>query len=654
MSSERAVEGGSVAGELAAFIAAIPDGHRVTERDFERRHRMILLGILAQLPVLLVISRFEGTGTLTGAAFPEIPITHAIGGVAAVGILAALAAIPALPRRVRSTLASLSFMSVAAVLAYFWGGFIEAHFLYFVGVGVVALYEDWVPFAAAILYVVFQHSLFGMVTGMHVYNHPAAMDHPIAWGVIHGVFVAGLAVAILFHWRSLEATYSDLDDRQDDLDALAEKQAEVEQAREEAEKQREQVATLNETLRLEASELADALSAVADRDLTVEPPRDSDVEAIRQLSDAYRSMTDDLSDVIIQLRTFAADVESTTDSVQARAETLRETQRESAREVRDLSERLRDQATALETAGGEMGQLSATIEEIAASAESVSTEATETADIANDAEDELRDAVTVMDAVEESVGTVVDLAESMDERMDAVEETTAAIEDIADRTNILALNAGIEAARAGGGAVASGSATDGGVDTGAGGSKRAGAGATGDVGAGFAVVAEEVKALADRTQTHAATIGENVDRTLSDVTAVRTDVGELQSSVDDGRQQVDAAGSTFGTVTEAMDRLDDSMGEVADATDDGAASATEVASTIADVADRARALAETGDSVADGAERTADDIAEIATEITELRDGAGTLVAELDRFTLRSAGDEFVFDGPETAGERPS
>ena len=648
MSSVRTADGGGIAAEFAAFIRAIPDGQRVDERDFERRHRMILLGIFAQLPILFLLSRFEGTGTFTGAEFPVIPLVHAIVGVGVVGALAAVSAVPALPDRIRSTLASLAFMSVAAVLAYFWGGYIEAHFLYFVGVGVVALYEDWVPFAVAILYVVLQHSLFGMATGIHVYNHPAAMNHPIAWGVIHGVFVAGLAVAILFHWRSLEATHQDLDDRQADFDELEGKQAEVERAREEAEAQREQVTTLNETLRSEAGVLADALAAVADRDLTVDPPRDSDVEAIRQLSDAYGSMTEDLSAVVTQLRQFAVDVESTTGSVHSRAETLRETQRESAREVRDLSERLRDQATALETAGGEMGQLSATIEEIAASAESVATEATGTAEIANDAEAELREAVGVMDTVEESVGTVVDLVESMDDRMDAVEDTTAAIEGIADRTNILALNAGIEAARAGGGSVATRSSRNGG-DTHAGAEGQSGGLDTGGVGAGFAVVAEEVKALADRTQTHAATIGENVDRTLSDVTAVRTDIGELRSSVDDGRTRVSEAGRTFETVTEAMDRLDDSMGEVADATDDGAASATEVASTIGDVADRARALAETGDAVAEGAERTAEDIEGIATELESLRDGAETLVAELDRFELREDDGAFVFDAAEAS-----
>ncbi len=642
MTSGRSTMGGFGAG-VVAFVRAIPDGTRVTEPDFRRRHRTILFAVLAQLPVLFAISRFEGTGALSGATFPAIPLTHAAGGIGLVGGLAAIAAVPALPRRVRSTLASLAFMSSAAVLAYFWGGFIEAHFLYFVGVGVVALYEDWVPFATAIAYVVLQHSLFGMVTGIHVYNHPAAMDHPVAWGVIHGIFVAGLAVAILFHWRSLEATYSDLDDRQDDLDALERKQAEVEQAREEAAAERERVATLNETLRSEASLLADALSAVADRDLTIDPPRDSDVEAVREVSDAYLSMTHDLSGVVTDLRTFADDVERTTAGVRDRAETLRETQREGAREMRDLSDRLREQASGLEAAGEEMGGLSATIEEIAASTESVATEATDTTEIAEEAEVELQDAVAVMNDVEESVGTVVDLVESMDDRMDAVEETTASIEGIADRTNILALNAGIEAARAGGGSV-----------DGSAGSKGDGVSDGDGIGDGFAVVAEEVKSLADRTQGHAATIGENVDRTLSDVTTVREDIDELESSIDDGRRRVSAAGSTFETVTESMTRLDHSMEEVANATDDGAATATEVASTVTDVADRARELAETGDAVARKAERTADGIADIESELADLSDETETLVAELDRFTVRESegGDDGAASGRDGASGR--
>jgi len=105
----------------------------------------------------------QGLESITGAELPAIPLLHSIVGVSLVLVLLVVAALPQMPRRARSSLASVGFMVNASVLAYFTGGFIEAHFLYFVGVGVVALYEDWVPFALTIGYVAVQHSVFGLI-----------------------------------------------------------------------------------------------------------------------------------------------------------------------------------------------------------------------------------------------------------------------------------------------------------------------------------------------------------------------------------------------------------------------------------------------------------------------------------------------------------
>ena len=608
---------------LDRFLAGIPAGDRLDADQFGLRHRAIVAFLIVQAPILFVVSRLSGTGAITGTPFPEIPLTHGLAGSGIVLALAVLSLLPMLPRRIRSITASFGFMTGAAVLAYFWGGFVEAHFLYFVGVGVVAMYEDWLPLALAVVYVAVQHSLFGHTAGEMVYNHEPAMANPEVWGFIHAFFVLLLVGAILFQWRSIELTRDSLDDSMDDIETLEEQRAEIERARTEAETQQERLDELNGTLRSEAGDVATALTAVANRDLTAAPPEDSEITAVRNISSAYREMTADLGSVLADLRSFADTVDRTTESIYERAGDLETDQREQAADVRELAAELEQQAGKLESARTEMDDLSAVIEEIAASTEEVSGETAGVADLAEEGSEEAAAAADAVENVAEQVVTVAQLTETLDRRMNEVEATTSLIDDIAEQTNILALNANIEAARAGGGG-----------------------GSNGD---GFRVVADEVKTLAEETRGHSATIQETISETLGDVSEVREDVERLESVVTDGTDSVETVAALFDRVDGSAADLETSIGEVARATDDGAASTEEVTSVINGVADGARELAAVGTAAADASEATADGISEIREELAELSSQTSTLQRELDEFTLPTehGGDPTAEVGPD-------
>jgi hypothetical protein len=90
-------------------------------------------------------------------------------------VVAALAAShPALGRRARSTAAVLGLVTASAVIVHLSGGVIEAHFHFFVMVGVITLYQDWLPFGLALGYVVVHHTMLGLLAPTEVFNHPAA------------------------------------------------------------------------------------------------------------------------------------------------------------------------------------------------------------------------------------------------------------------------------------------------------------------------------------------------------------------------------------------------------------------------------------------------------------------------------------------------
>lgn len=72
-------------------------------------------------------------------------------------------------------------------------------------VTVIALYQHWIPFLAAIGYVTVHHAVVGTIASAAVYNHPSAIAHPWRWASIHAGFVLAASVASIANWRVHEA-----------------------------------------------------------------------------------------------------------------------------------------------------------------------------------------------------------------------------------------------------------------------------------------------------------------------------------------------------------------------------------------------------------------------------------------------------------------
>jgi len=111
-----------------------------------------------------------------------------------------------LSRTLRALIASLGLVTSAAVLTHLSGGYIEMHFHFFVMLGVIALYQSWVPFLGAITYVALHHGIVGVLDPRSVYNHPAAIASPWTWAFIHAGFVLAASVAMIVTWRAHETS----------------------------------------------------------------------------------------------------------------------------------------------------------------------------------------------------------------------------------------------------------------------------------------------------------------------------------------------------------------------------------------------------------------------------------------------------------------
>jgi diguanylate cyclase (GGDEF)-like protein len=117
---------------------------------------------------------------------------------------ALLGSFPALSRNVRSASTSLGLVIAASLLVHISGGSIEAHFQFFVILAFLTLYQSWLPYLLALLYVVAEHGIVGALDPRSVYDNPAAVAHPWRYALIHGGFVLAASCANVLSWRLTE------------------------------------------------------------------------------------------------------------------------------------------------------------------------------------------------------------------------------------------------------------------------------------------------------------------------------------------------------------------------------------------------------------------------------------------------------------------
>ncbi len=213
-------------------------------------------------------------------------------------------------------------------------------------------------------------------------------------------------------------------------------------------------------------------------------------DEISAIAEAFNLFVDKISAILITVRSSSTVVANNAVSL--------------ADSNMELSSRVTQQAAALEESSAAMEQLNATVHQNASNTQLADELSDNTAQTANRCGDVMQGVISTMDNVSASSGRMV--------------EIVAVIDSIAFQTNILVLNAAVEAARAG------------------------------DAGRGFAVVASEVRTLAQRSATAAQEIKALIDESVSHVGS--------------GSQQIHTAGERLGELVSNVRQVRQLMGEI--------------------------------------------------------------------------------------------
>jgi len=259
-----------------------------------------------------------------------------------------------------------------------------------------------------------------------------------------------------------------------------------------------------------------------------------------QLLGAMQNMLENLQRIIGEVKAAATNMASASHELNANSELMSKGAGEQA-----------GRALQVASASEEMSQ---TILDVAKNTSSIEISSTETAKLARNGEKVVDSSVHKVKAISETIEASAQLIRSLGDRSNQIGHIIGVINDIADQTNLLALNAAIEAARAG------------------------------EAGRGFAVVADEVKKLAVRTSNSTSEISSMITSMQKEVHEVVASMETITREVTAGVELSTQAGDVLRNIVGSVDQLHVMVQQIASASEEMASTSEQISKDIETIA----------------------------------------------------------------------
>lgn len=325
-------------------------------------------------------------------------------------------------------------------------------------------------------------------------------------------------------------------------------------------------------------------------------------DEIGQLGEAFVSMKVNLKGLIRNVDQSSQHVQTSAQGLSANAEQNIASAEQVADAMQQMAVSTEKQTTGIDQNAISVEEIAKGVVEVADSAMQVSDLSSHAIQLAEEGGQSVEQTVQQMNYIHESVTQSDRMIKTLYDRTKEIGSILEMISAISDQTNLLALNAAIEAARAG------------------------------EHGKGFAVVADEVRKLAEQSHQSAEQISTLITGIQQDTAKSVQTMMKASSDVQEGLQLSEDTKRKFTSIVESLREMAPKMEDISASAQEMSAVVEEVSATAIELSDHAKLNAAASEEVAASTEETLSSMQEIASSAKTLLDMADELQGYVNRF----------------------
>ncbi|PKR78247.1 methyl-accepting chemotaxis protein [Halalkalibacillus sediminis] len=326
-------------------------------------------------------------------------------------------------------------------------------------------------------------------------------------------------------------------------------------------------------------------------------------DEIGQLALSVNTMKDNLTSIIYEVQQASDHVSSQSEELTQSSNEVQEGSEQIASTMEELSSGSENQAQSAAKLSEMMEQLMTKVERSYENGQNVSNASDEVLNLAEDGRAQMVESVGQMRNIHQIVEEAVQKVKSLDRQSTEISKLVTVIQDVAEQTNLLALNAAIEAARAG------------------------------EHGKGFAVVADEVRKLAEK-------VSDSVGEITSIVSEIQSESKGVTQSLESGYSEVEQGSKQIENTQQTFEKINDSINQVVGKIQEISAHLKEVSDDSIDMNRSVEEIAAVSEQSAAGVEQTAasveqanssmDEISRAAEDLAKLAEGLNVQVRKFN------------------------